>query len=138
MKKNQKNPDRKKKLFVEYLSNPDSTEAPEKFASRIGVPLEQLNIWKSDSSVVHAVFHKCLTINKAEIPKLLKMLLNRALKEEDIPACKLFLQQLEKNAGSQDEGMTIDDALSVIDKAVKKIKTDDTGPDKNGERNEAG
>jgi len=127
--------DDKQRLFIDYLSDPDNVESPAAFSRRAGIPLETLNAWKADPVIVQAAFQKCVTRLGAEIPKVLKMLLQKALEDKDISACKLFFQQIEKVSETPETGLTVDEALDMIDKAVRQVEVGGTGEDdgKDGE-----
>jgi hypothetical protein len=128
----------KQKQFVEFLSNPDNKETPSKFAKRIKVTIDTLNKWKADSLIVQSAFQLCVTRLGAEMPKVLKMLLEKALIDKDIAACKLYFQQLEKITEIPDTGMTIDDALKLISDTFIQNESDDRRNSYDGEKNEQG
>jgi hypothetical protein len=109
----------KQQLFAEYLADPDNVETPEEFAQRIGVKTEILNRWKTNPSIVQTAFQICRVRMGAELPKVLRMLLENALGNNDISACKLFFQQLDKITEAPEEtGLTVDKALELINRAV--------------------
>jgi hypothetical protein len=109
----------KQQLFAEYLADPDNVETPEEFAQRIGVKTEILNRWKTNPSIVQTAFQICRVRMGAELPKVLRMLLENALGNNDISACKLFFQQLDKITEAPEEtGLTVDKVLELINRAV--------------------
>jgi hypothetical protein len=109
---------RKQQLFAEYLADPYTSETPEEFARRIGVTKETLNKWKSNPAVVQTAFNRCRIRMGAELPKVLKMLLENALGNNDISACKLFFQQLDKITEAPETGLTVDVVLEYINRAI--------------------
>ncbi|MFC1730540.1 hypothetical protein ACFL6I_09400 [candidate division KSB1 bacterium] len=111
-----------KRLFVDFLSDPDNHETPEVFAKKINVDMAMLNKWKTDPIIVQAAFHMSVTRLGAEIPRVLNMLLQKALEDKDVSACKLFFQQLDKTADFPEAGLSVDEALVMIDRAVQKLK----------------
>ncbi len=127
----------RKKLFIEYLSDPGENKekdmSPEEFAEKHGLTVETLNKWKSDPYIVRSAFQLCVTRLGAEIPKVLKMLLRKSLESRDVSACKLFFQQLDKITEIPETGVTVDEALEIVNKVLadsgprnqKKGKTDD-------------
>lgn len=127
----------KQKQFIEYLSNPDNKETPAKFAKRIKVTMNTLNKWKADSLIVQSAFQLCVTRLGAEMPKVLKMLLEKSLIDKDIAACKLYFQQLDKITEIPDTGLTVDDALKLISDTFRQNEPDDNrnrgGGGKNGQ-----
>jgi len=109
----------KQQLFAEYLADPDNVETPEEFAQRIGVKTEILNRWKTNPAIVQTAFQICRVRMGAELPKVLRMLLENALGNNDISACKLFFQQLDKITEAPEEtGLTVDKALELINRTV--------------------
>ena len=110
----------KQKLFIEYLADPENNDTPEDFAKIISVSKETLDDWKSNPIIVQSISHLCKTRLGTEIPKVLKMLLEKALQDKDIAACKLFFQQLDKISEIPETGLTVDEALRLINKALEK------------------
>jgi len=110
----------RQRQYVDYLSDPDTTEPPAAFAQRIGVKPDTLNRWKANPVIVQAVFQLCVTRLGAEMPKVLKMLQEKSLIDRDVSACKLFFQQLDKITEIPEAGMTVDEALRLIDNALHR------------------
>ncbi|MFC1554634.1 hypothetical protein ACFL7D_08375 [candidate division KSB1 bacterium] len=106
--------DQRKKLFIEYLSDPDNGDSLDDFAKKNGICPDDLNIWKNDPHVVNSAFRLCVTRMGAEIPKVMKMLLEKALKKDDTAATKLFFQQLEKFKETPEPGITVEEAVKLI------------------------
>ena len=104
--------------FVEYLADPDNTMTPGQFADSIGVLEVQLQEWKSDPAVVQAVFRLSATRFGAEIPKMLKMLLEKALANQDVAACKLYFQQLDKTVESPETGVSTDEVFEILNQLI--------------------
>lgn len=126
MKKSNKNSDistedltTKQKLFVEYLLDTECEESPDDFAKRIGVPNSALLEWKSNPAIVQSVYQLCVTRNGTEIPKVLKMLREKALKDRDISACKLFFQQIERISDIPETGLSVDEVLKIVNKLME-------------------
>jgi len=115
----------KQKLFVEYLADPDNQEKPEDFAKSIGVSEKTLLQWKSNPVIVQSAFQLSITRLGAEIPKVLKMLLQKALESKDISACKLFFQQIEKITEIPETGISVDEVLQLINKVISQQEIDD-------------
>lgn len=119
----------KQKLFIEYLSDPDNQEKPEDFAKSIGVSEKTLLQWKSNPVIVQSAFQLSITRLGAEIPKVLKMLLQKSLESKDISACKLFFQQIEKITEIPKTGISVDEALQLINKVISQQEIDDDNPE---------
>ncbi|MCP4726302.1 MAG: hypothetical protein GY863_14755 [bacterium] len=109
---------KKKKLFIEYLSDPEDNISPKLFAEKHGLTEEILYKWKSDPYIVRSAFQLCVTRLGAEIPKVLKMLLSKSLENKDVSACKLFFQQLDKITEIPETGVSVDEALEIVNKVI--------------------
>lgn len=120
---------KKQKLFIEYLADPDNREKPEDFAKSIGVSEKTLLQWKSNPLIVQSAFQLSITRLGAEIPKVLKMLLQKALESKDISACKLFFQQIEKITEIPEAGISVDEALRLINKVISQQEIDNDNPE---------
>jgi len=107
------------RLFIEYLLDTESEESPGDFAKRIGVPKSTLLEWKSNPVIVQSVYQLCVTRNGTEIPKVLKMLREKALEDRDISACKLFFQQIERITEIPEAGLSVDEALRIVNKIME-------------------
>ena len=119
----------KQRLFVEYLADPGNREKPEDFARSIGVSEKTLLDWKSNPVIVQSAFQLSVTRLGAEIPKVLKMLLQKALESKDIAACKLFFQQIEKITDIPETGISVDEALRLINKVISQQEIVDGNPE---------
>jgi len=135
-KKHTKKLTQEQRQFVEYLSNPDNSESPEAFAARIDVKVETLSRWKADPHIVQSAFQICVVRLGAEIPKALNMLLQKALKDKDVAACKLFFQQLDNKMEAPETELTVDDVLLLINKVVKQFELNISDQDKHGKHND--
>lgn len=111
------------KLFVEYLADPGNGETPEEFAKRLSVSEKTLLEWKSEPVIVQSVYQLCVTRFGTEKPKVLKMLFEKALKDKDIAACKLFFQQIDKITDIPETGISVDDALQIVNTVLEGSKT---------------
>ena len=107
------------KLFIEYLLDTECEESPDDFAIRIGVPKSTLLEWKSNPAIVQSVYQLCVTRNGTEIPKVLKMLREKALEDKNISACKLFFQQIERISDIPEAGLSVDEALRIVNKIME-------------------
>ena len=116
----------KQKQFIEYLLDTECGESPDDFAKRIDVPKSTLLEWKSDPAIVQSVYQLCVTRNGTEIPKVLKMLREKALKDRDISACKLFFQQIERISEIPEVGLSVDEALRIVNKLMEDSESTDS------------
>ena len=105
--------------FVEFLLDTECGESPDEFAKRIDVLKSSLLEWKSNPVIVQSVYQLCVTRNGTEIPKVLKMLREKALEDKDISACKLFFQQIERITEIPETGLSVDEALRIVNKIME-------------------
>ena len=116
---------KKQRQFVEYLADPDSSDSPESAARKIGISRKTLERWKSNPVIVQSAFRLSITRMGAEIPKVLKMLLEKALGDGNITAGKMLLQQSAKMSEVPDAGITVDEALRLINKVIMQQREHD-------------
>lgn len=121
-----KNLSSKQLQFVEYLLDTECEESPDDFAKRIDVPKSSLLEWKSNPAIVQSVYQLCVTRNGTEIPKVLKMLREKALEDRDISACKLFFQQIERISEIPETGLSVDKVLQIVNKIIEDSENSNT------------
>lgn len=111
----------KQRKYVEFLADPDNMETEAQFAKRLKIKPEVLNKWKLKSGVVEHVINIRKSTFGTEKPKVLKMLLQKALDDQDVSAAKLFLQLIENIKEVEGPCLSTDDALKLIRKTINEM-----------------